>query len=197
VFERALPVLSKLGLPGTVFACTDYVGQDGPMPLTGLARWLGTPIEDELRSMGWEQLANLISAGWEVGSHTGSHPHLTQLGDSALTDELQRSKNACEQQLGVSCHSLAYPYGDVDARVVEAARAAGYRTAAAVLRDSRPAGPLRWPRLVVYPSDGPLRFRVKSLPATRWVRRSRAWPVAKPLHSAMQRHDRQGRDGDD
>jgi peptidoglycan/xylan/chitin deacetylase (PgdA/CDA1 family) len=195
IFELALPVLSRLGLPGTVFACTDFVGQDGPMPLPGLSHWIGTQAEDELRCTSWQQLADLAGAGWEIGSHTASHPRLTQLGDRELADELQRSKARCEQRLGLSCKSLAYPHGDVDARVVEAARGAGYLSAAGVLRDTRNASPLLSPRLAVYRDDGLLRFRIKCLPAARRLRRSRAWPAARPAHALMRvRRRHEGRD---
>ena len=31
--------------------------------------------------MSWDQLGGLAEAGWEIGSHTRTHPHLTQVGD--------------------------------------------------------------------------------------------------------------------
>ena len=67
-------------------------------------------------------------AGWEVGSHTRSHPRLSQVEDDAeLADELEGSRRVCEERLGRPCQSIAYPYGDHDERVVAAAGRAGYR----------------------------------------------------------------------
>lgn len=187
VFEQALPVLSKLGLPGTVFACTEYVGEGGPMPLTGLAPWLGTPIEDELSSMSWAQLADLTRAGWEVGSHTRSHPHLTQLDDRELADELRRSKSACEQRLGGTCHSLAYPYGDVDARVVEATRAAGYTAGATLHTGLRCPGPLQWPRVVLYRHEPLWRSAAKVARAGRALSDVPGWETLRRLRVSTRR----------
>lgn len=193
VWEQALPVLSNLGLPGTVFACTDFVGQSGPMPLPGLARWLGTPIEDELSCMGWAQLADLARSGWEVGSHTGSHPHLTQLDDRQLVDELQRSKNACEQRLGVPCRSLAYPHGDVDGRVVKLTRAVGYRGGATLHTGLRRPGPLQWPRVVLYRHEPLWRSAAKVTRAGRALSDVPGWGTLRRCHrSPRPRHGTPG-----
>ena len=73
--ERALPVLSDLGVPATVFVSTGLV--DGPLHI-GYEQWLDTPHRDELVAASWDQLASLIEAGWEIGSHTRSHPYLTR-----------------------------------------------------------------------------------------------------------------------
>lgn len=90
VLELGLPILQSLGITATVFAPTDYIGSERLIP------------------MSWPELGELAAAGWEVGSHTGSHPHLTKLDASALADELARSKAACEQHLpGSPCSSLA------------------------------------------------------------------------------------------
>ena len=37
-----------------------------------------------------------------------------------------------EEGIGQPCRSIAYPYGDVDERVIEAARAAGYELGASL-----------------------------------------------------------------
>ena len=38
VMTHALPILERLGLPGTVFVPTDFVGRDGPMSWPGACR---------------------------------------------------------------------------------------------------------------------------------------------------------------
>jgi peptidoglycan/xylan/chitin deacetylase (PgdA/CDA1 family) len=175
VLELARPILDSFAAPATVFAPTDYVGAETPMRWPGVDRWHGGPDEHELMPMSWPQLAALADAGWEIGSHTASHPRLTQLDDAALQDELARSKQACEQHLGVDCTSLAYPYGDVDGRVVAAAARAGYRAAAALPSRLDSRDPLCWPRVGVYQVDDGLRFRLKVSPALLALRRSPAW----------------------
>src|SRR5580692_3867363 len=90
VLELGLPILERLGLPATVFAPADFIGSEQPMTWTGIDRWLGGPHERELMPMSWAELQTLAESGWEIGSHTGSHPHLTQIDDDALLDELTR-----------------------------------------------------------------------------------------------------------
>jgi peptidoglycan/xylan/chitin deacetylase (PgdA/CDA1 family) len=184
VTELALPVLSRLGLPGTVFACTDFVGQKASA-WAGLEQWLATDFERELDLMSWEELGSLAAKGWEIGSHTCSHPVLTELDASSLAAELQRSKAECEERLGISCTTLAYPYGEVDERVVTAARAAGYLAAGALIGEFPRSGPLRWARLPVYLHDGPARFKLKTTRRARRLRGSPAWAMIRPVHEAL------------
>ena len=171
VLEGAVPVLGELGLPGTVFVPTDFVGAAGAMSWPGIDRWVGTPDEGELLPMDWEQLGELMSRGWEIGSHTRSHPHLTELSDDALMEELVTSRERCSRELGAECSSIAYPYGDHDPRVEAAAERAGYLVAAKLSpgREKRFA----WPRVGVYPIDGDWRFRVKTSQVMRKARASR------------------------
>ena len=127
------------------------------------------PEAGELRCLSWEQLEDLAHRGWEIGSHTSTHPYLTRCDDAALARELEDSRTAIAQRLG-ACATLAYPYGDVDGRVMAAARGAGYALAAALpVRFTRPT-PMGWPRLGIYPVDAPWRFRLKVSRAVRAVR---------------------------
>ena len=169
-YELAWPVLRELGVPATVYAPTDFVGAAGPMSWPGIEEAAAGPHAAELRCMSWEQLGELQQAGWEIGSHTCSHPHLTACDDAQLERELVGSREAVAERIG-SCATIAYPYGDVDGRVMSAARRAGYRLAAALPAHIRRPAPLAWPRLGVYREDSDWRFRLK---ASRIVRGLRA-----------------------
>jgi peptidoglycan/xylan/chitin deacetylase (PgdA/CDA1 family) len=160
VRDHAYPVLSRLGVPATVFVPTALVGWPGPLRWDGIEGWLGTPYENELRPMGWDDLRWLSRRGWEVGSHTCSHPHLPREDDEVLDFELRRSRETLESHMDAPCHSLAYPYGDVDRRVVEAARAAGY-AAACTLSPVDDEEALAWPRVGLYQMDRGARLRLK------------------------------------
>ena len=171
VFEKAVPVLDELGLPGTIFVPTSLIGNVDIASWPGMERWQGSGYEDELRLVNWDQLRELQSLGWEVASHTCTHPRLPKLGDEELAAELVESRERCAAEMGVPCRSLAYPYGDFDARVAKAAEHAGYE-AAATLRPGR-LTPYSWPRMGLYPGDGLLRFSMKVSPAGRWLRSTR------------------------
>ncbi|HEV3407610.1 MAG TPA: polysaccharide deacetylase family protein [Gaiellaceae bacterium] len=168
VFELARPILASLGLPGTVFVVTDFADSGRPLHWPRSKDWRGGPHEHELRGMTWPQLAELADSGWEIGSHTRTHPRLTSLGDDELARELRESREACERALGLPCSSLAYPYGDFDARVATRAGEAGYKAAATEIL-SRPE-PLAWPRVGIYRADSLSRFRVKVSPTVRRLR---------------------------
>jgi len=170
ILTRAVPILAAHGFPATVFVPTDWVGRGAPMTWPGIDQWLGGPHEAELLPLDWQELAGLADAGWEVGSHSCCHPRLTGLDDDALRRELVASRAAVEDHLGRPCTSIAYPYGDVDERVADAARAAGYTAAAALSRRLEPLGALRWPRVGIYHADAPGRFRLKVSPLGRRLR---------------------------
>lgn len=170
VVELAEPILTALDLPGTVFAVTAFAESGAPLSWPGIDHWQETEHEHELRGLDWSRLAGLVDLGWEVGSHTGTHPHLTRLDDETLARELGRSRADCERALGRDCLAVAYPYGDMDERVVAAARAAGYTTAAALSRTLTRGRPLAWPRIGIYQPDTRRRFTLKVSPPVRLVR---------------------------
>jgi peptidoglycan/xylan/chitin deacetylase (PgdA/CDA1 family) len=171
VHRHALPVLSELGLPATVFVPTGPMGRVLPMRWPGLYEWIGTPYEEELAPLTWDELRLMRDAGWEVASHTVSHPRLTRLNDAALASELSESMQHCAREMGRPCESLAYPYGEHDERVRAAARDAGYGGAASIDRPG-PPNPFSWPRIGIYPPDDGLRFRLKASSTIRRVRNS-------------------------
>lgn len=188
LLHNALPVLERLGVPATVFVPTDFAGSEEPMRWEGIEEWSDGPYASELLPMSWGQLAQLRAAGWEIGSHTCGHPHLPRLGDEGLDAELARSKEACERHLGEACRTLAYPYGDHDRRVVEAAGRAGYEAACTLTPRLHEASPLRWPRVGIFPADGDgWRFKVKVSPTARALRASFVWDALEAGKRALGR----------
>lgn len=179
ILAAGLPVLERLGVPATVFVPTDSADSAGQMAWSELAQWVGGAHAHELRCMSWEELRRLAASGWEIGSHTCSHPHLTEVGAERAERELRLSRAACEEQIQQSCTALAYPFGSYDASVVEIAAGAGYR--AAVTLDERilaplaGRGPLEAPREAIYRPTGRLVFAAKTSRLVRRVRVSRAY----------------------
>lgn len=184
VYELGLPLLRKLGVPGTLFVPTDFAAEGAPMTWSDLARWSGTEHESELRCMGWEEIRELAAAGWEIGSHTASHPNLTELPGDEQAVELQQSRVACEEALQRPCSTLAYPFGAHDDGVVETAAATGYEAAVTLgLRLLEPRvreDPLRLSREGIYRdvpwfqfllASSPLLGRLRGRPSYRrlWI----------------------------
>lgn len=78
-----------------------------------------------------DELKQLVSSGWEVGSHSFSHPFLTKSDN--LTLEIGGSKAIIEKLIGSPVYSFAYPYGDTNADITN--RVAAYYSSGAGLGD--------------------------------------------------------------
>lgn len=184
VKSLAHPILQSLGLRATVFAPTAFVSSGEHLGWLGVAHWEDTPHAAELSVMTWNDLGELGESGWEIGSHTRTHPHLSELDDRALAEELEQSRGECSRQLRSPCETIAYPYGDVDERVAASARNAGYLAGAALSRHLLALGAYRWPRVGVYHADADWRFRLKvarPLRALAWRREDRCPTPARYL----------------
>lgn len=154
----AIAVLASLRVPATVFVCPDYADDGRPFDVGRLALMGG---EHERETMDWDELRELVGLGVEVGSHTNTHAHLTELSDTELRHELRGSKERLEDELVRPCAFLAYPFGEQDARVRAAARAAGYAAAFAAPGRYGPFDRFAFPRIALYRSDTPRRAALK------------------------------------
>ncbi len=188
IAEHAYPLLARLGVPGTVFVPTDFPDRPGPMSWPGMEPWIGGPHEGELLPASWDQLRRLSEAGWEIGSHTRSHPKLTALPDAELRTELSASRSALIERIGGRCDSLAYPFGYYDARVVRFALAAGYVAAATLDGGISASSPMTVPRIGIYRGEGMGIFRFKVSPTVRRLRvRAPGWPVITAISRRRRR----------
>jgi peptidoglycan/xylan/chitin deacetylase (PgdA/CDA1 family) len=96
------------------------------------------------------ELSRLADAGMEIGSHTLSHPVLSQMTAGAAAHELTESRRRLQAALQKPVRSLAYPFGDpksVTAREIEIAQTAGYRCAFMSCEASPMDSPLAMGRL--------------------------------------------------
>ena len=95
----ALPVLERLKIPATVFACPSLADSGLPLAVSELEEAIAR-YPTELCTMRWEELKELSAHGVTIGSHTLSHPHLTKLSDRELHLELRESRERIEDELG-------------------------------------------------------------------------------------------------
>jgi peptidoglycan/xylan/chitin deacetylase (PgdA/CDA1 family) len=68
--------------------------------------------------------------GMEIGSHSLTHPVLSQVGPDELRQQISGSKATLETRLGCEVNAFSYPAGEavaVTSEVTEQVRAAGYR----------------------------------------------------------------------
>lgn len=182
VLEHALPVLRGLGWPATVFAPTATVTSGRPMT------WLGAGFAAEKRQLTWPELGGLAEEGWEIGSHSRTHALLSTVDDAELDEEIAGSRAEIVERLG-SCASIGYPWGEVNGRIVEAARRAGYTAGSGLAGRFVQGDPLRVPRLAISGVDGSFRLALKTSGLLWTLRSTRVWDVLDRVRGLHGRRD--------
>lgn len=110
VHRDALPELAARGLVATVYPVAGRIGGDN--------RWPGQPASVPTAPLlGWDELAELVAAGWEIGAHGLDHRRLTGVDPAAAEHEMTGARRLLAERLGVEVQTFAYPYGAVDATV--------------------------------------------------------------------------------
>jgi peptidoglycan/xylan/chitin deacetylase (PgdA/CDA1 family) len=106
----------------------------------------------------WDEVRQMSTRGIDFGSHTCSHPVLTELDSRELLDELARSKNQIEEMLGRPVKGIAYPDGCFSDEVKTVATQLGYRWALQTRRYLKDYDGLAIPRIRIVDghSRGPL-----------------------------------------
>lgn len=115
VASKALPMLARFRLPAAAFVIGNRIGGDNRWP----GQWPSIPTMPLASAA---QIRELAAGGFTIGSHTWSHPVLTDVDDERLAAEVDQSADRLEQQLGVSIRHFAYPYGLRGNREVAAVR---------------------------------------------------------------------------
>jgi peptidoglycan/xylan/chitin deacetylase (PgdA/CDA1 family) len=140
-YTEAFPELQKRKFPFTVFIYPNIIGKTS-------------------NALTWEQIRTMAKAGVDIQSHALTHPFLTRRRHRSMSDdayavwlrrELAESRRVLEKNSGKKVQFLAYPYGDYDDRVAEAAADAGY-TAALTCdfgRVKKGSDPLKMKRFVI------------------------------------------------
>ena len=118
-YTNAMPTLAKYGLTGTDYVITDCVGMI-TAPNTCHAN-------TDTTYMSWDQVEGLQNAGWEIGSHTATHPYLATsdatdgqpnvLTPDQVTQELVQSKADLAAH-GINATDFSTPYGDYNNAVL-------------------------------------------------------------------------------
>lgn len=114
-YDHAYPILRQYGFPAAMFVHTNYVGdKKGAHP-----------------KMDWDTLRKLDKEGLvTIGSHTCSHPEdMRLLPPEKQQQELTRSKEILEREIGHKIPYFAYPIGRYDRTTLDLTQKAGYTMA--------------------------------------------------------------------
>jgi peptidoglycan/xylan/chitin deacetylase (PgdA/CDA1 family) len=106
-YGAAMPILRRRGWPGDLNLLVANLHRHG----WGLKTWM---------------VRRLIRNGWEVDSHTLTHPDLATLSAGQLWQEVHRSRVVLRRLFHVPVRFFCYPAGAFDSAVIAAVRRAGY-----------------------------------------------------------------------
>ncbi len=148
VFDHAWPILRRHGLPFTVFVIANSMAEAGPS-----FGWVENPPDQPLTVMTVDQIRELHDDGVTIASHSLAHHDLRELGPDECLRDLRESRERLEDVLREPVRTLAYPKGDHDEVVREAAQKAGYDAAFSLPEEAEPVGQFSIPRVGVYPGN--------------------------------------------
>ncbi len=86
----------------------------------------------ESRREFWQNDAKKLYEGHELSVHTENHPHLYNLNDSELMNEVLENKRQLEEICGYTIRGMSYPYGDFNSRIEKVVEMCGIKYARTV-----------------------------------------------------------------
>lgn len=161
VLTDALPILEKYQIPAIVFLCTQPIEHGRAFWFDSMAAHAGEEAVEDVKARPWSEW-RALTAQYEravptgalapltiddvrtlavhplitIGSHTATHPLLSQAPLDVQHEELERSKAALESWIGRPVTAFAYPNGrprvDYTGDTVRALAACGFRHGFAV-----------------------------------------------------------------
>jgi peptidoglycan/xylan/chitin deacetylase (PgdA/CDA1 family) len=121
VLDNALEALREAGFRAIQFLVADRLGRRNDWDAARGDR--AEPLMDAAQVRDW------LAAGNEIGSHTLSHPRLSQLSRDDARREIADSRKKLQDLFGVGVDHFCYPFGDFNSEVRDLVMAAGYATA--------------------------------------------------------------------
>jgi peptidoglycan/xylan/chitin deacetylase (PgdA/CDA1 family) len=130
---RAAEIMADTGAKACFFVCPPQIGADFHQAKKFCVGQLALPATE---LMNWDDVAGLLSAGHEIGSHTLSHLTLANLSQSQLEDEIGASRRELSRRIGSVDH-FAWPRGQFHHMSPQAAKLVfdfGYASCASAKR---------------------------------------------------------------
>jgi peptidoglycan/xylan/chitin deacetylase (PgdA/CDA1 family) len=110
-FEEVFPVMEKRGLKGVLFVPTGLFTGDCPVFRQDNSKFMVLWMIKEMRK-----------SGWEIGSHSMSHPRMGDISGTSTAKEISGSWDFFHEH-GFRVTSFSIPYGNSSPEAIEAAHA--------------------------------------------------------------------------
>lgn len=154
LIENAFSIMDCHAFRGTIFVVTDFVGKENIWDVN-----LGYRTFVHLD---WEDLRALVERGYEIGSHSHTHPDLTRISAAMAIEELSISKKILEDRLGIPVRYVSYPFGRYSETVKRIAMECGYEGGVCLSHPFKGSGdPYEIERTSVYVFDTMKSFKAK------------------------------------
>lgn len=75
-----------------------------------------------------DEVKKIAEAGHDLGNHSATHPHMSQISSEQISQELQKCHQNVKDLTGVEMDLFRPPFGEYDNHVIETAEANGYYT---------------------------------------------------------------------
>jgi len=105
-YTNAYPILRRYKVPATIFVIAERLRSGGAEQAEAGDAYPG-------RYLSWDQALEMCDHGISIGSHTLTHPWLTEMTRGAARREIVESKVVLEQGLGRPVSLFAYPGGRI------------------------------------------------------------------------------------
>jgi peptidoglycan/xylan/chitin deacetylase (PgdA/CDA1 family) len=116
-----MPILERFGFTATIFITTGYVSK--------IMTWTKTPDIPDLPMASWDDIRVMSEGGMHIQAHSINHPNLCLLPIEEAVYEMKKSKEEIEEHLGKEVNFFAYPYGEYNEEIKNAAKECGYKGA--------------------------------------------------------------------
>lgn len=134
VYTKAYPYLRKYGFKGSTFVNSNLVESNGSY-------------------MTRAQLDELYAAGWDIGNHTHTHPHLDQQSAATIQSELDSCTTYLKARgyIRNNMHKhFVYPYGDYNQTVINEVTNRSFLTARTTISNRTQVNNLDNPYLLLW-----------------------------------------------
>lgn len=176
VFSRPAAIITFDDGYKNVLTLTSFFKQKNIRPALFLLTDIKNPNWKELDNkhafLTKKEIKTLVKAGWEIGSHSGTHANLATVSEKELDKEIRVAKATLEKDSGIKVSYFAYPRGKYSNEVLKMVKKAKY-VLGLTMDDgfiSSKSNPLILPRVGIDQTHGFAEFKATISPSVIQLR---------------------------